>query len=93
MLERVLQGKRVDAGGQHAHVIPLNPADAKARAGQSAENIAAADNHANLHAEFVNDLQILRQLTDHIAIEAHPLLFVAENFSAEFEEDALVWTF
>ena len=49
LLERVLQRERVDDGGEHAHVVALRAVHAGARALEAAEDVAAADDDADLH--------------------------------------------
>ena len=46
--------KRVHDGGEHAHVVGRGPLDTLGGALNSAEDVAAADNDANLNAEFLN---------------------------------------
>ena len=53
-LERVLQRERVDDRGQHAHVVALRAIHAFAGAAQAAEDVAAADHQAELHAGRVD---------------------------------------
>ncbi len=50
-LQRRLHGQRVHHGRQHAHVIGGGAVDALGGARQTAKDIAAADDHADLRAE------------------------------------------
>ena len=49
-LERVLQRERVDDRREHAHVVALRAIHAFAGALEAAEDVAAADDDAELHA-------------------------------------------
>jgi hypothetical protein len=53
LLEGVLQGEGVDHRRQHAHVVALRAVHARARALEAAEDVASADDDADLHAEPV----------------------------------------
>ena len=48
LLERILQRKRVHDGRQHAHVIGGGAIEALGRRGHAAEDVAAADDQAQL---------------------------------------------
>ena len=48
LLERVLQRQRVHHRRQHAHIIGAGPVEALGGAGQAAEDVAAADDEAEL---------------------------------------------
>lgn len=50
LLERVLNGKRVDHRGQHSHVVGPCPVESLRRAGNAPEDVAAADDEADLDA-------------------------------------------
>ena len=50
-LEGVLHGERVDDRRQHAHRVAQHAVGAVARARQAAEDVAAADDHADLRAQ------------------------------------------
>ena len=50
-LERILQGERVHDGGEHAHVVGGHPVHAGARQARAAEDVAAADDDRDLHAQ------------------------------------------
>ncbi len=52
--ERVLQRKRVDDRGQHAHVIAGGAFDAAFAATQTAKNISATADDDHLHAELAH---------------------------------------
>ena len=52
--ERVLEGERVDDGCEHAHVITGGAFDAAFAASQAAENVAAAADDDDLHAELAH---------------------------------------
>jgi hypothetical protein len=52
-LERVLQRQGVDHRGQHAHVIGGHPVHAGLGQTGTAENVAPADHHADLHTQAI----------------------------------------
>ena len=74
LLERVLQGQRVDDGRQHAHVVAggaVHPASARRDA---AEDVAAADDDGGLDAERLDLLHVVRDLRRDGRIDAVLLL-------------------
>src|SRR6266702_1707343 len=58
-LERVLQGKRVEHGGQHAHVIGRRPLHAAVGGVEPTEDVPPTDDHRDLDAHR-GDLRDLR---------------------------------
>ena len=73
LFQRILQGQRVDDGGQHAHVIAGGALDAALAAGQAAENIAAADHHHDLHAQVAHLADLLGHVLHRLGADAHPV--------------------
>ena len=51
LLERVLEGQRVDDGGQHTHVVSGGSLHAARAGGHAAENVAAPDDDRQLDAQ------------------------------------------
>ena len=70
LLQSVGERQRVDHGGQHAHVVGRDPIQLAARAGDAAEDIAAAHHHADLDAGRGHAGDLLRQAVDAIGIDA-----------------------
>ena len=50
LLERVLHGERVHHRREHAHIVGAGPVEALGGAGEAAEDVAAADDEAELVA-------------------------------------------
>ncbi len=53
-LQRILQGQRVDDGGEHAHVVRGDAVHVLGLLGDAAEKIPAADDDGELNAELVH---------------------------------------
>ena len=70
VLEGILQGKRVHNGCQHAHVIGLGAVHATGSAGHAAENVAAADNDADLMANGEQLLDLLGKMVGNLGVDA-----------------------
>src|SRR5581483_8588931 len=54
LLQRVLQGQRVDYGGQHAHMIGGDAVHILRLFGDSAEEVSATDHNSDFHAQAVD---------------------------------------
>ena len=89
MLERVLQGERVDHGREHAHVVGGRAVHALGAGREAAEQIAAADDHRRLHPELLDFADVGRDPVRHRGIDAE-LLLAHERFAGKFEEDATI---
>ena len=96
LVERALQGETVDDGREHAHVIrgrAIHPAMA---GGQSAPDIAAADDDRSLDAERLHFLDALSDFAHDLRRDVFARAAFAESFAAQFEDDAFVngrWSF
>jgi hypothetical protein len=89
-----IAAQAVDDGGEHAHVVAggaVNPAFFHAR--DSAENVAAADDDRDLHAQGADLLDLLRNGKQHIGVEALGLPLVLQHLAAELQENAFVFRF
>src|ERR1017187_1219430 len=89
LLESVGERQRVDDGGEHAHVVGRNAIHLAARAGDAAEDIAAAHHHAHLDAGRGHAGNLLRQAVDAIGIDAE-LRAARQHLAAQLQQDALV---
>ncbi len=69
-LQRGLHGERVHHGGQHAHVVRLGAFHAGGGAGDAAEDVAAADHDADLHAHGDHVADIGGDGADGVIVEA-----------------------
>ena len=89
LLDGILQGQRVDHGGQHAHVVaggPVHPA----RAGRdAAEDVAAPDDHRELDAQPHHLGELLGDAADDVGIDAVPLT-TRQRLARDLEQDAPV---
>ena len=84
MLKGILQGKRVHNGCQHAHVVGLGALHATGSAGHAAENVAAADNNADLMANGEQLLDLLGKMVGNLGVDA--ILAVAHQCSPKTSE-------
>src|SRR6185503_6508700 len=69
-----LHRQRVHHGRQHAHIIRRGPVDAFRSACQAAEDIAAADHHADLGAGFDRFLHVGGDALDRAGVDAETTL-------------------
>ena len=67
LFEGVLQREGVDDRGQHAHVVGLRPVHADGAGGDAAEDVAAADDDGQLHAEGLDFAHLPRDLRGDVA--------------------------
>ena len=89
MLEGILQGKRVHNGCQHAHVVGLGALHATGSAGHAAENVAAADNNADLMANGEQLLDLLGKMVGNLGVDA--ILAVAHQcFAGKLQKHAFI---
>jgi hypothetical protein len=70
LLERVLQGERINDRGQHAHLVRGDAVHVARRPGDTAKNIPAADYDAELDAGPRYFSYFRRQLPDAFGIDA-----------------------
>ena len=89
MLEGILQGERVHNGCQHAHIVGLSTLHATGSAGHAAENIAAADNDADLMANGEQLLDLLGKTVGNLGVDA--ILAVAHQcFAGKLKKHAFI---
>ena len=89
VLEGILQGERVHNGCQHAHVVGLSTLHATGSAGHTAENIAAADNDADLMANGEQLLDLLGKVVGNLGVDA--ILAVAHQcFAGKLKKHAFI---
>lgn len=84
VLKGILQGKRVHNGCQHAHVVGLGALHATGSAGHAAENVAAADNNADLMANGEQLLDLLGKMVGNLGVDA--ILAVAHQLRRKASE-------
>ncbi len=81
----VLQREGVDDGRQHPHVIARGAFNAAFAAGQSAEDVAAADHHDHLHAEFAHFADLPGHVAHGLGADARRR-FAAERLAAQLKQ-------
>jgi len=86
-LKRILQGKRVHDGCQHAHVVGSRAVHALRGGLQSAEDVAAADDDGNLDATTDHRLQLAGERVEDVRIDAVSG-FAHEGLAGQLEQDS-----
>ena len=84
LLQRRLHGQRVHHGRQHAHVVGLGAFHAGGGTGDAAEDVAAADHDADLHAHADHVADIGGDGADGVVVDAElapPIRASPESFS------------
>ena len=79
------EGEAVDDRGAHAHLVALHAVETFARAAQAAEDVASADDYADLDAEGGGLFDLCGVFVEAFGVDAVPLL-AGEAFAAEFEQ-------
>ncbi len=85
----VLERDGVDDGGEHAHVVCSDAVHVDGLLGDSAEEVAASDDDADLAAEGVDGGYLCCDLVDEDGVDAETGA-CGEGFSGELEEDSFV---
>ena len=85
-----LQRQRVHHRRQHAHIVGGGAVDALGGAGKAAEDIAAADHHADFAAGLVGFRHIAGDAVDHVDIDAE-LAFAHQRLAGDLEQDPAVF--
>ena len=80
-LERVHHRERVDNRREHAHRIARHAINALAGARESAEDVAAAENNADLAPERVDFLDVIGHKRQVLRVDALARFLVAENLA------------
>ena len=88
-LQGALHGQCIDHRGQHAHVVAAGAVHARGGGRHAAEDVAAADHQADLHAHVVHGLDLLGDHADHLGVEAiFPLAH--QPLARELQQDAAI---
>ncbi len=87
LFEGVLQRKRVDDGGQHAHVIGGNAIHVLGLLGNPAKEIAATHNDRHLDAESVYIGKFSRDFMNASGVDAEALSG-GKGLAGDFQQDA-----
>ncbi len=88
MLKRVLHRQRIHNRCQHTHVIGLRAVHALRRARHPAEDVAAADDEADLQPLLLGRFDLLGHLQHEPGIDPE-LLIAHQDFARQLEQDAL----
>ena len=88
-LEDVLDGKGVDDGAEHAHVIGGDAFDADLGERASAHDVATTDHEANRRTRFHHRADFVRDALDGREIECGSLLS-GERLAGELQKDARI---
>ena len=89
LLQSVLHRKGIHDRREHTHIVGGNTIKSLSACGESAEDIAAADDEGNLDSEVVNILDLRSNAAHDIGIDSESLV-AHQRFSAELEQDAFV---
>ncbi len=85
----ILQGHGVHDRRQHAHVVGGGAVHAGGGAGQAAEDVAAADDHADLDAEGHDRAELADDARNRLPVDAIGII-AHQGLARQFDEDALV---
>ena len=90
VFERRLERQRVDDRGEHAHLVALHAVEALFGAREAAEDVAAADDDADLDARCCGGFDLLGVGLQHLG--GKPVFLSAlQRFAAQFQEYSLVF--
>src|ERR1039458_7394498 len=89
LLDGVLQGDRIDHGGQHAHVVGRDAVHVDGLLGDAAKEVSASDDDADLAAECVDGGQFGGYFVNEDGVDAEARA-CGQGFSGKLEEDSLV---
>src|SRR5690606_10283514 len=89
LFQRVLHGQRVDHGGEHAHLVAGDPVHAAGGQPRAAEDVAAADHHADLGPGLLGLDDLAGQAVDDLGVDA-VVLVAHQRLAGQLEQDAAV---
>ena len=92
LFECVLQRKRIDDCGEHAHVIGGHSIKTLGACCQATKDVSTADDNSNLDAERMNIFDLAGNPTDDIRIDAEALL-AHKSLAAQLQKDATEFKF
>ena len=92
LLEAVCNGKGVDAGRKHAHVVGSGALHTVAAVFHAAPEVAAADDDADLHAGFDTLFDHVAHAANHVKVQ--PAVRVARQcLAADFQQHPMIFWF
>ena len=89
MLQRILQGERVDHRRQHAHVVGLRAVHALGGGGLAAQDVAPTDDNRNLSSKIMHLRQLTGEVVQDFGVDAVALL-THQRLAAELEHNSLI---
>ena len=89
LFDGVLERDGVDDGGEHAHVVGGDAVHVDGLLGDSAEEVSAADDDADLAAEGVDGGDFGGYFVDEDGVDAEAFTS-GQGFAGDFEEDSFV---
>ena len=90
LLHHVGDGEAVHDRGEHAHMVGAGALHVAAAVLGAAPEVAAADDHADLHAELAAFLNRVAHAGDHIEIQTG-LLLAGQSLTADLEQNAVIF--
>src|SRR5688500_6227931 len=90
LAHRVGQRERIHHGGQHSHVVGGGAVHAGRARRHAAENVAAADHHAELHPEARDLRHLAHDRLDGLAVDAVRVV-AHQGLAGQLEQNALVF--
>ncbi len=89
LLDGILHGQCVHHRGQHAHMVAGDPVHARSGQAGAAEDVAAADHYADLHASLLYFDDFVGQAADDLGVDT--VIGIAhQRLTGELEQDAAV---
>ena len=88
-LERILQGERVDHGGEHADVVTGGADHPRLGEARASEDVAAADDDPELNTGSDEAPHLLRNRLEHPGVDAVAYLS-EQRLAAQLHQDAIV---
>ena len=90
VLQAAHQGHAIDHCGQHSHVVGRGAVHAAVGGGQTAPDVAAADDHRELHAQGSHFLDFSGERADDLGRDIIFAPRFAQGLAADFQEHAAV---
>ena len=88
-LERVLHRERVHHRGEHPHVVGRHAIHAGAGQSRPAEDVAAAEDHGDLHAHLYDLLQLAGDALEHGGVDT-VVAVAQQRLARELHQDSRI---
>ena len=89
LLQRILQGQRIDGGCQHAHIVCTGTLHLTAAILDTTPEVPAADNNADLCTNINALFDYVTNRADYVKIQSE-LFVTSQCFTADFNENTLI---